>query len=235
MSLSKRHHYNPRYYLKRFQSPEGLIWRLDIEDGSIVAGSRDTFGLKSNWNTLEKPPTGYAPDWAEQKISEIDSSAASALKLIDDGCLHVNFLPIACAISFMQLNQPRLKLELENAAPSEVRSWSRDHWLVARIQAGLNGGPTYVPTAYSVLKISSSDGHLRFLSSSNPLIEMQNLPTKFFPMSSRKCLVLSYDPSHAGMPPQSLQCDEAQVRDLNRMTLKNAWKYVYSETSDFQP
>jgi hypothetical protein len=29
MMVSKRHHYTPRYYLKRFETDAGALWRLE--------------------------------------------------------------------------------------------------------------------------------------------------------------------------------------------------------------
>ena len=40
MNVSKRHHYTPRYYLRRFENADGALWRLDHETGVVTSGNK---------------------------------------------------------------------------------------------------------------------------------------------------------------------------------------------------
>lgn len=232
MNVSKRHHYTPRYYLKRFENEAGALWRLDNESGLITSGNNERFGFKNRWNTLRKPPPGYEPDWAEKKIAEIDGLASKVVADILSGHFLVDIRKIALAISFMDHNQPRLRRELEEVHADKVGEWSEDYWLVARLHAALNNWQQYVPLHYTLNEIPIGS-ELRFLTSSNPLIDFANKPTMLLPLSSRHCLFMSNDPAHAHFQPRVHPCDAEMVAGINRMTIKNAWQYVYSCSEDF--
>jgi hypothetical protein len=232
-SRSKRHHYTPRYYLKRFEDDNGALWRKDQESGDFKSGNSSHFGYKKHWNTLRHPPTGYEPDWAEKRLAEIDKFASATIQRILSGEFPKDIRPLAYAISFMKNNQPRLRRELETSHADQVRNWSDDHWLIARFNAAFKDAPNYVPTHYSVQTIDGQDHDICFLTSSNPLIEFENKPSKLMPLSKRHCLFLSYDPSFAQFEPKFVGCDHASVAEINRLTLQNSWQYVYSSVPEF--
>lgn len=73
----------------------------------------------------------------------------------------------------------------------------------------------------------------RFLTSSNPLIDFANKPTMLLPLSSRHCLFLSNDPAHRNFGPVTRTPDADEIAGINRMTIKNAWQYLYSSTESF--
>jgi Protein of unknown function (DUF4238) len=233
MAPSIRHHYIPRYYLKRFENHEGAMWRRDQETGAITRGNNAHFGYKKHWNSLQNPPEGYAPDWAEKRLSEIDGFASAIVAQILSGVFPKDIRALACAISFMKNNQPRLRRELETNNAQDVAGWSNDHWLIARFQAALDDWQNYIPVHYSVQVIEESDKEARFLTSSNPLIDFKDKPTKFLPLSSRHCLVLSYDRQFADVSPSFQACDREIVAGINRRTVENSWQYVYSNKPDF--
>lgn len=81
--------------------------------------------------------------------------------------------------------------------------------------------------------VSGEHNDQRFLTSSNPLIDVTNKPTMLLPLSSRHCLFLSNDPAHARFRPQFTTCDTDMVAGINRRTRKNAWHYLYSCSASF--
>lgn len=235
MPISKRHHITPRYYLKRFQDDQGAMWRLDIDSNQSVRGNSASFGYEKHWNTFKNTPEGYEPDWAEKRLSEIDGPASNIITQILNGDLPKDLQALACAISFMKNNQPPLKRYLKQNNLEDVGSWSEDHWLLSRIKATLDDWRNYLPYHYSVQIIHPTSQNLRFLTSSNPLIEMENQPTKILPLSTRHCLFLSFDPQFIGCTPSTTFCDDEIVAGINGLTIKNSWQYVYSDRPDFDP
>lgn len=233
VTISKRHHYTPRYYLSRFQDEDGALWRLDQQSAAITRGNKAHFGYKKHWNTLHNPPDGYQADWAEKRLSEVDRAASIILERILSGDLPKDIIALAYAISFMQNNQPRIKQDLQENYADKVQHWTDDFWLVARIKTALDSGQSYKPVHYSVQTIDEEDDDSRFLTSSNPLIEFENMPTKLLPLSSRHCLFLSYDQRFAGVAPRLVKCDRETVKGINRRTIENSWQYIYSCTPDF--
>lgn len=233
MQVSKRHHYTPRYYLKRFENEAGALWRLDKEKSTIVRGNNERFGFKNQWNTLRNPPPGYEPDWAEKRVSEIDGLASAVLNRILAGELPSDIGPVAYAISFMVYNQPRLMRELEEQHAETVSKWSDDLRLIVKIKAALDCGGDYVPKYYAVQTIDPKEPNLRFLTSSNPVIDFADQPTMLFPISSRQCLFMSWDPAHTHFERKIMICARETVAGINRRTIENAWQYIYSSTSFF--
>ncbi|WP_133175340.1 DUF4238 domain-containing protein [Sphingomonas oleivorans] len=233
--VSRRHHYTPRYYLERFQDADGALYRRDCETGAVVLGNKERFGYKNQWNTLRNPPPGYESDWAEKRIAEIDGLASALLTRILAGDMPADFRPIAYAISFMVHNQPRMWRELEEKHASEVEHWTDDWRLVVMLNAALEAAPDYVPPYYAVQAIDPAEPGLRFLTSSNPVINFENRPTMLLPVSSRHCLFLSWDPAHLRYERKSFPCGRDMVVGINQTTLTNAWQYVYSSTPSFNP
>lgn len=233
MPVSKKHHYTPRYYLKRFENVLGAMWRMESETNAVVQGNGKNFGYKKHWNTLRNAPVGYDPDWAEKRLSEVDGYASALIERIIGGDLPKDIRSIACAISFMKNNQPRLRQELERTNANDVKNWSDDHWLIARVKTSLDDWPNYVPVNYWVQTIDDKDEVSRFLTSSNPLIEFDNMPTKIFPLSNRHCLFLSFDKQFDGCSPSFQRCDREMVAGINGLTVKNSWQYIYSSRPDF--
>ncbi len=234
VQVSKRHHYTPRYYLKRFETEAGAIWRLDKDSDTVVLGNSERFGFKKRWNTLRNPPPGYDTDWAEKQIARIDGYASGIIMEILKGRFPHDISPLALAISFMIHNQPRLMRELKAEHPEKVGHWSEDQWLVVMLRTALDNWRDYVPRYYAV-NVISDDSDARFLTSSNPLIDFTNKPTMLLPLSSKCCLFLSHDPAHGGMRPIFTDCSPELVVGINEMTHKNAWQYVYSCHPDFAP
>jgi hypothetical protein len=232
MTVSKRHHYTPRYYLKRFETEAGALWRLDSETGVVTKGNNERFGFKKRWNSLRNPPPGYAPDWAEKQIAVIDGMASKVITEILEGQFPADIRKLAMAISFMHHNQPRLRRELETVHPNKVGQWSEDYWLVVRLKTALDNRESYVPLYYS-LNVIPPGSDQRFLTSSNPLIDFTNKPTMLLPLSSRHCLFLSNDPAHRDFGPVIRTPDHVEIAGINRMTIKNAWQYIYSCTDSF--
>lgn len=232
VQVSKRHHYTPRYYLKRFENDAGALWRLDKDTGAIVAGNNDRFGFKKRWNTLRNPPPGYDADWAEQQIARIDGLASGVVRDILDGRFPDDIRPLALALSFMVHNQPRLMREMKVAHPDQVGRWSDDHWLIVLLKTSLDNWQDYVPLYYAVNVIDESSD-LRFMTASNPLIDFGNLPTMLLPLSSKRCLFLSRDPAHQDWKPRFIRCDAGMVAGINAKVRENAWQYVYSCRPDF--
>lgn len=234
MTISKRHHYIPRYYLDWFENQDGALWRLDKESGLITRGNKAHFGYKKHWNRLRNPPLGYQPDWAEKRLAEVDGIASVTLRRILSGDFPAKITALACAISFMQNNQPRVQQELKSTNPDKVAHWTDDFWLIVRVNTALDSVGLYDPIHYWVQVIDESDARSSFLTSSNPLIEFTNKPMKLFPISNRHCLVLSYDAGFEGAKPNFTRCNAARVAEINRLTIKNSWQYVYSSTPDFK-
>lgn len=233
MSLSKRHHYTPRYYLKRFENEEGAMWRRDEGTGEIVRGNNTHFGYMKHWNTQQNPPDGMPLDWAEKQLAEIDGLASTVIARIVSGSLPSDIRALASAISFMKNNQPSLKRHLEENNAQEVADWLDDHWLLARIKASIEDWEKYIPVHYSVQVIDEKEHDVRFLTASNPLIEMEKQPIKLLPVSSRHCLTLMYDRQYEGCAPFETKCNREIVAGINRLMLKNSWQYVYSCKPDF--
>jgi hypothetical protein len=233
--ISKRHHYTPRYYLKRFENDKGAMWRFDIDSRISTRGNNAHFGYEKHWNTLENPPEAYEPDWAERRLSEADGPASKIVTQILAGDFPKDIHALACAISFMQNNQPRLKRYLKENNVEDVGDYSDDHWLLSRVSASLDDWRNYVPNHYSLQAIDENDKVSRFLTSSNPLIEMENQPTKLLPLSNRHCLFMSFDPQFIGYDPRAETCDSSIVAGINQLTIKNSWQYIYSSTPNFDP
>lgn len=230
---SKKNHYTPRYYLKRFESVEGKIWRRDVETGAVVTGNHDHFGYKNHWNRLRNPPPGYEPDWAEKRISEVDGFASATVKKLVGGEFPRDIRPLICAIGFMKMHQPRLQRELVAEHPEKTASWSSDFKLVASLRAAIDEGRILEPLGYSIIRIADSQKDLRFLTSSNPLVDFEKTPNKLFPLSNRDCLFLIYDPILARVRPRFTAATTAMVRGINEIALRNSWQYVYSCRADF--
>jgi Protein of unknown function (DUF4238) len=233
MTASRRHHYNPRYYLKRFESDSGQMWRLDKETEKIVCGNNNIFGLKSNWNNLDEPPAGYDRDWLEKNIAILDSRASRVLTDLVNGSFPDDIKPLAYAISFMQNHQPRLKRELLEQNPEQVAEWSDDHFTLVGYNTAMDRVEEYVPKSYWVWEIDQQNEYDRFLTSSNPLIDFTNFQSMLLPLSSRHCLSLNNDDSLSHVEPSFLTCDTDMVKGINDLTVKNSWQYVYSSTANF--
>lgn len=214
MKVSRRHHYTPRYYLKRFENVDGAIWRLDTDSGAIIRGNNERFGYKKHWNTLRNPPPGYAPDWAEQRIAEVDGLAAAEITRILAGDYSTDLR------------------DLDENQADKVGHWTEDFRLIVKLRTVLDGWRDYLPIHYSLRVIDPAERDARFLTSSNPLIDFSNKPSRLFPLSNRHCLFLSRDPKHRAIKPMLLLCDRATVSEINGLTLRNAWQYAYSCTPD---
>jgi hypothetical protein len=233
MSVSKRHHYTPRYYLKRFENAEGALWRLDQDRAAVALGNNERFGYKNHWNTLRNPPPGYPPDWAEQRIAEIDGLASAEINRILAGDFSTDLGALAFAIALMTHNNPRVMRDLDENHADKVAHWSADFRLIVKLKTAMDTWRDYVPVHYAVQVIDSEDCDLRFLTSSNPLIDFSNKPTKLLPLSSRHCLFLSWDSRHRAFARRFVRCDRETVAEINKLTVRNAWQYVYSCTPDF--
>ena len=109
MADPKKHHYNPRYYLERFESDDGQLWRLDKETAKVIQGSAKSLGYKKYWNRLKEPPQEINANWIEYRISDIDGASAKVISGIVERDPPESIAPLAAAISFMQNHQPRLK------------------------------------------------------------------------------------------------------------------------------
>lgn len=234
MSHSKRHHYNPRYYLKQFENPAGNLWRLDKDSGKVVKGDNNSFGVKKHWNTLSSPPVNFEPDWAEKRIADIDAMGSSVVSEIASGGLPTDIGPLAAAISFMQNHQPRLKKELQETEKEKVRNWTDDYFLFVGVNTALRDWQTYIPKSFAILTIPQ-DSELRFLTSSNPLISFDNKPSMFFPVSSNHCLFMNNDVELAKKGSGRMLAKEEAIIGINGLVIKNSWQYVYSSREDFLP
>jgi len=233
MQLTKRHHYTPRYYLKRFENADGALWRLDTETGQIAKGNNERFGFKNNWNRLRNPPFGYAPDWAERQIAQIDGHASAVIAEILAGNFPKDIGALAAAISFMLYNQPRLMREIDATHAAETAHWTEDHRLIVKLRTAIDNAKSYIPLYYALKFIGDDLEGARFLTSSNPVIDFENKPTMFLPLSSRHCLFMSFDPAHEHFRPGTIACDAPLIAEINKLTVRNSWHYVYSSTPDF--
>ena len=231
---STKHHYTPRYYLKRFENPEGKIWRLDVETGEIVTGNHARFGFKNHWNRLQNPPAGFEPDWAEKRIAEVDGRSALTVKKLLDGEFPMDIRPLIHAIGFMKIHQPRLHRSLAENHLAETRHWTPDFRLITSLKAALAEARELEPLSYSIIRLEENEPELRFLTSSNPLVEFENKPLKFFPLSSRIGLMLIYDPDLARHPKGYVKCSPQMTREINEIALRNSWQYVYSCRANFE-
>lgn len=234
MQVSRRHHYTPRYYLKRFENAEGALWRLDRDRGVITRGNNQRFGYKNHWNTLRDPPPGFASDWAEQRLAEIDGLAAAEISRVLQGDFSTDLRALACAIAVMTHNNPSVMQDVEKNHADQVVHWSDDYRLVIRLKAALESWRDYLPVFYAVQVIHPTEPDARFLTSSNPIVDFSDKPSGFLPISSRHCLFLSRDPQHRTFLPSFITCDRARVAEINVVTKRNAWQYVYSCTRDFE-
>jgi hypothetical protein len=232
---STKHHYTPRYYLKGFENEQGKIWRRDVETGEVVTGNHAHFGFKNHWNRLQNPPEGYEPDWAEKQIAEVDGRSSSVLNKLLAGELPEDIRPLAHAMGFMKLHQPRLHRALSEDHPDEIADWSPDYRLIVSLNAAIKEGKELEPLGYAILRLDETQPELRFLTSSNPLVDFGNKPNKFFPLTSRACLMLIHDPELARVGRGHIQTDAKTVRGINEIALRNAWQYVYSCRPDFDP
>jgi len=232
---STKHHYTPRYYLKHFENAEGKIWRRDVETGAVVTGNSDHFGYKNHWNRLENPPPGYEADWAEKRIADIDGHAAAMVRRLVEGQFPPDIRVIAYAAAFMKMHQPRLHRELLEEFPERTAHWTPDFKLIASLKSAIDEGKKLEPLSYAVLRVDDEQKDLRFLTSSNPLVDFSNKANKFFPLSKRHCMMLIYDPALAQHPTGFSNTDAATVRGINDITLRNSWQYVYSCRADFEP
>ena len=172
MQISKRHHYTPRYYLKRFENDEGAVWRFDIDTQQIVRGNNERFGFKKYWNTMRNPPSGYDVDWAEKQIAQIDGFASGVIRELVSGRFPKDIRPLAVALSLMVHNQPRLMKEMQTKHPHQVNHWSEDHWLIVMLRASLENWKSYVPLFYVIYAIEEGSKQ-RFMTSGNPLIDFE--------------------------------------------------------------
>jgi Protein of unknown function (DUF4238) len=232
MGKSKRHHYNPRYYLKNFENSKGYLWRFEKLSEQIVLGDNNSFGVKKHWNTLKNPPEGVAPDWAENRISQVDYYASLVVSKIVSGQFPSDIQPLALAISLMENHQPRLKKELQTTESIKVQDWTDDYFLCVSLSAALREWKNYLPDSYTVL-IIPQESDLRFLTSSNPLISIDNKPDMFFPVSSKHCLFMDFKAGSLKKSPSRMRPDENLVADINGMIIANSWEYVYSMRADF--
>lgn len=233
MSNSKRHHFNPRYYLKRFENAGGAMWRLDKRTGKIVSGNNERFGFKNNWNNFQDSYDGYDRDWLENRLAEIDGFAAAIISKIVAGEFPADLQALGYAISFMQNHQPSVVHDLKQNFTVEVAEWSEDHIMVASVMAAMKQAHQYVPRSYFVWEIGADQEHSHFLTSSNPLIAFENKPSMLFPISSRHCLFMTNDVGLDDMQPRLFACDVQMVNEINSKTIENAWQYVYSCQSAF--
>ena len=210
------------------------MWRLDRKTGGIVRGNNERFGFKRHWNTLRNPPPGFAPDWAEQRIAEIDGLAAAEIARLLQGDLSGDLRALACAVAFMTHNNPSVMRDLDENHADEVQHWSDDYRLIVKLHTAVKVWPEYVPIYYAVHTIDPVITDARFLTSSNPLIDFSNKPTRLLPLSSRHCLLLSHDPGHRNFKPTIMTCERDMIAGINKKTMENAWQYVYSCTPDFR-
>jgi hypothetical protein len=232
---SVKHHYNPRYYLKRFENPDGALWRWDVETKTMVRGSGDHLGLQKHWNRLENPPEGYAIDWAETRLAEIDGFASQFLHKLLDGKFPRDLRALACAISFMENHQPRLRREVEQQNDEAWSRHSNDMKLIISLTAALRHAPDYVPLTYMILDAGETQPQRRFLTASNPLVSFDNKMDRFFPISSRYCLFLIHQPDLAAATPKFTPCGDETLAGINGLILKSSWHYIYSCRPDFEP
>ncbi|MCB2074735.1 MAG: DUF4238 domain-containing protein [Novosphingobium sp.] len=236
MADPKKHHYNPRYYLERFESDDGQLWRLDKETAKVIQGSAKSLGYKKYWNRLKEPPQEINANWIEYRISDIDGASAKVISGIVERDPPESIAPLAAAISFMQNHQPRLKRELQLQHRDRVANWSDDYFLIVGVWTALKNWREYIPATYAVLTLPDDRPEWRFLTSSNPLISYANKPRMLLPISSRHCLLLNNgsDLVPFGSGYMQLKGEEMLI-GINRHTVENSWQYVYSCRPDFAP
>lgn len=230
MSVSKRHHYNPRYYLRRFENAEGRLWRLDLDSGHVVCGSSDSFGFKKNWNSFSGNREGFEKDWLEKRISQIDDAAANELSSIVSEKFPERLTALPYAISFMQNHQPLVREHARQTAPEVVDNWPEDYYMITSARNAIVQAAEYQTETYTVSKIPD-DLDARFLTSSNPLIKFYNKEMMFFPLSDRLCLMLNGPKADKSKLP--IPCGRETVEAINTLTKKNSWQYVFSNSSNF--
>jgi len=228
MIASKRHHFTPRYYLKKFQNSDGKLWRRDIASGKVVCGDHNSFGLKNHWNTLKNPPNGYERDWAERRIGMVDAYASNALEKLLHGDFSADMRALAYAMSFMQHHQPKLKEELKKSHPKRVEGWTNDWFLIVGLKTALREARNYIPVQYAVLQRPTESDASEFLTSSNPVVSFTNKPSLFFPISNAQCLLITKDKDAGFGNPRRFFCDGQTIEGINGLIMENAWQYVYS-------
>lgn len=236
MPHPKKHHYNPRYYLVRFESDDRKLWRFDKDSSTRVQGNAKSLGYEKFWNRLKAPPANFDANWAEYRIGDIDDASATVISRIISGDLPDNIAPLAAAISFMQNHQPRLKRQLQLEHRERVATWTDDHFLIAGVAAALANWREYIPANYVVLTLPECRPKWRFLTSSNPLISYENKPRMLLPISSKHCLLLNngLDLVQYGNGHMSIE-DKDLLSGINRQIIENSWQYVYSCRPDFDP
>lgn len=80
---SRRHHYLPVFYQRRFTGRDGLVWMSDLETRSGKRLPPKAALAVEDFNTVE---TEDGPsDAIERGLAEIDNAAATALRRIDEG------------------------------------------------------------------------------------------------------------------------------------------------------
>ena len=80
----RRHHINPRFYLRAFQAPdaEGYIWRYDTESGEILKLSIDSASVKRDYYSHVNEDGLRDTEFIENFISNIESEVAPVFKKI---------------------------------------------------------------------------------------------------------------------------------------------------------
>lgn len=84
MSVPKRHHYLPQFYLKGFGAA-GRLWVYDREKGEIRAQGPKTVAVEKGFYAVRGP--GGELDYAEveERLGVVESQAAPAIRKIDEG------------------------------------------------------------------------------------------------------------------------------------------------------
>ncbi len=235
MSIPKRHHYNPQYYLRHFENDEGRLWRLDKETGKVVCGSSRTFGFQKHWNRLDNPPEGIDENWAEHRLAQVDDAAARVIRRIVERDPPENIAALALAISFIQNHQPQIRRGLKEQHPNEVWDWDEDTFLIREIQTAMNVWQEYDPINYAVIHLGGNCQKRRFLSASNPLVSYSNKDIALLPISRELCLILNQGVQLAPIGNGYMEADGDEVIDgINRQIYENSWQYVYSSRPDFE-
>lgn len=236
MTHPKKHHYNPRYYLERFESDDRKLWRLDKESAKQVQGNAKSLGYEKFWNRLKEPPANFNANWVEYRIGDIDDASAKVISRIISRDPPDNIAPLAAAISFMQNHQPRLKRQLQIHHRERVANWTDDQFLIAGVAAALADWREYIPASYIVLTLPENRPSWRFLTSSNPLISHENKPRMLLPISSKHCVLLNNgeDLAQYGNGYVSIK-DEDSLSGINQQIIENSWQYIYSCRPDFDP
>lgn len=235
MTSPKRHHFTPRYYLKRFENCDGKIWRFDKKNNAIVKGDHMSFGVKKHWNRLQNPPEGFDPLWAETRLAEIDGHASKVIERLANGDLSVDLTALSYAMSFMQHHQPHLKNSVQLSHSDAVSEWTDDWFLIVLMKTALQEAKNYVPRSYSILQIPDEKKGTRFLTSSNPVVEFNNKSTMFFPLTKNHCLIMFNEDRYDFIKPSFRTVEKAEIKGINALILKNSWQYTYSSTESFDP